>query len=41
MKIDITNEWKEVSAELVGKHTGDSFVMLQSGNFAGTIDIKV
>lgn len=40
VKIDITNEWKEVSAELVGKHTGDSFVMLQSGNFAGTIDIK-
>lgn len=38
-KINITDEYQEVSVELVGK-SSSSFVMLQSGDFVGTIDIK-
>lgn len=38
-KINITNEYQEVSVEFVGK-SSSSFVMLQSGDFVGTIDIK-
>ncbi|WP_308757496.1 endo-1,4-beta-xylanase [uncultured Bacteroides sp.] len=38
-KINITDEYQEVPVELVGK-SSSSFVMLQSGDFVGTIDIK-
>lgn len=38
-KINITDEYQEVSVELVGK-SSSSFIMLQSGDFVGTIDIK-
>ena len=38
-KINIADEYQEVSVELVGK-SSSSFIMLQSGDFVGTIDIK-
>lgn len=39
-KIQITNEWEEVSVELNGVPASSSFVMLQSGDYVGTYEIK-
>lgn len=39
-KLSVTTEWKEVSVSLRPESEGDGFVMFQSGNFGGTIEMK-
>lgn len=39
-KISFTDEWKEVSVELNGIPAENSFIMLQSGDYVGTYEIK-
>lgn len=39
-KIEFTQDWQEVSADLKEISSTNSFVMLQSGDYAGTYEIK-
>ena len=38
--LSFTTEWQEVKLTFTGVNTADGFVMFQSGNFAGDIEIE-
>lgn len=38
--LSFTTEWQEVKLTFIGVNTADGFVMFQSGNFAGDIEIE-